>query len=210
MQACFCQRSLQNHQSWASLVPWLWSERKDNNKTVFSKKVQTLYPYRGLRLESSWPTCKELNSFCVCAFTWLQCEVYLGVAVVLFCFLGFVVVMGWKELQVQGIWKDSGERKSMIKMYSNLKIVLNNKNYFLKRTAKGSSNRGSTIIKMPGVETTNQIHGGDTAQNFLISNSSFTALTGLPWTISAGRCKQHQLMIFCCLSAASFCLIILI
>lgn len=56
-----------------------------------------------------------------------------GVAVVLFCFLGFVVVLGWKELHVQGIWKDSGERKNMIKMYSNLKIVLNNKNYFFKK-----------------------------------------------------------------------------
>lgn len=69
----------------------------------------------------------------MCAFTWLQFEVYLGVAVVLFCFLGFVVVLGWEELHVQGIWKDSGERKNMIKMYSNLKIVLNNKNYFFKK-----------------------------------------------------------------------------
>lgn len=54
-------------------------------------------------------------------------------AVVLFCFLGFVVVLGWEELQVQGIWKDSGERKNVIKMYSNLKIVLNNKNYFFRK-----------------------------------------------------------------------------
>lgn len=33
----------------------------------------------------------------MCAFTQLQFEVYLGVAVVLFCFLGFVVVFGMER-----------------------------------------------------------------------------------------------------------------
>lgn len=81
----FVNRAFKNHLSRVGLAPWLWTERKENNRTE-------VYLYICPVFRRSWPTYNEHNF--VCAFIWLQYGVYLGVVVVLFCFLGFAVVLG--------------------------------------------------------------------------------------------------------------------
>lgn len=129
MQAWFCQHSLQNHQSWASLAPWLWSERKDNNNTAFKKCRRCILTEASCSGVVDQPVTNTTVFVCVLLLSY-SLKFIWGWLWFYFVFLALLLFLGWKELQVGGIRKDLGERKNTIKMYSNLKIVLNNKNYF--------------------------------------------------------------------------------
>lgn len=67
----------------------------------------------------------------MCAFIWLQ-FLFLLVWCLGFVVLGFPLffwktTLTWVDKRGKRIWKDLEGRKNMIKMYSNLKIALNNK-----------------------------------------------------------------------------------